>query len=168
MRASSAPTIFLLLVCLLISRIAVFASSSSSHLYNAVVDNGSLGYYPTYTYATERSVIAPKTNWLQWDPRCDDGLYYFLTPRGYAIERPGPMILDGNGDLIWTKHFANEYGGQAYDFRVQQYQGQVYLTFWTGDDRVRGHGAGSYLMVSELLIRSKCVAKPLLLTNITA
>lgn len=116
--------------------------------FSESIDDGSQGYYPIFTFATEPDVIAPKTNWLQWDPQCDDGSLYFITPRGWGIARPGPMILDWQGNMVWTKHFANAYGGQAYDFKLQQYQGQEYLTFWTGDDRVRGHGSGSYLMVS--------------------
>jgi hypothetical protein len=59
------------------------------------------------------------------------------------------MILDWRGDLIWSKHFNNEWGGQAYDLMVQHYQGQDYLTFWTGDDQIRGHGSGAYMMVSD-------------------
>lgn len=117
------------------------------HPYDEAVDNGTFGYYPTWTYATETDIISPKTNWLQWSSECNDGLFYFITPRGWGIERPGPMILDWKGDLVWSKHFANEWGGQAYDFMVQRYRGQGHLTFWTGDDRVRGHGSGSYMMV---------------------
>lgn len=78
---------------------------------------------------------------------CTDGGYYFITPRGWKVSDPGPMILDGNGTLIWTDHFSNKFGGQAYDLRVQKYKGEDYLTFWLGDDRVRGHGAGHYYMV---------------------
>lgn len=121
--------------------------------YNQSIDNGTLGYYPTWSFKTEGDTFAPRINWLQWDSQCNDGTYYFLTPRGWGIERPGPMILDWRGDLVWTKHFANEWGGQAYDFMVQHYQGQEYLTFWTGDDRVRGHGSGSYMMVSAARCR---------------
>lgn len=60
------------------------------------------------------------------------------------------MILDGDGNLVWTDHFSNKFGGQAYDLRVQNYRGEEYLTFWLGDDRVRGHGAGHYYMVRSL------------------
>jgi len=116
--------------------------------FDAALDNGTYGYFAVDDYVTAPEIASPRTNWLQWSPECKDGLLYFLTPRGWGIERPGPMILDWKGDLIWSQHFANEFGGQAYDLQVQRYQGQDYLTFWTGDDRVRGHGAGSYVMVS--------------------
>jgi hypothetical protein len=59
------------------------------------------------------------------------------------------MILDRRGELVWAHHFENKFGGQAYDLMVQQYQGQDYLTFWLGDDRVRGHGAGFYYLLNS-------------------
>lgn len=111
-------------------------------------DKGEFGFYPTDTFITEIGVNAPRTNFVQWDDRCDDGLLYFITPRGWGISNPGPMLLDARGKMIWSKHFDNKFGGQAYDFTVQQYQGESYLTFWLGDDRVRGHGSGYYYMVS--------------------
>lgn len=59
------------------------------------------------------------------------------------------MILDDTGSLVWSKHFDNEYGGQAYGLKVQQYRGTDHLTFWLGDDTVRGHGAGQYYIVGD-------------------
>jgi hypothetical protein len=116
--------------------------------YDEAIDNGTFGYYPIRTYATEEGLSSPQTNFLQWNQRCDDGRYYFVTPRGWSIPDPGPMILDERGELVWTHHFDNKFGGQAYDLQVQQYRGEDYLTFWLGDDRVRGHGSGWYYMVS--------------------
>ena len=115
--------------------------------YSEALDNGTFGYYPIRTYATAEDVESPQTNFLQWNPQCDDGLLYFITPRGWGLPRPGPMILDSHGELVWSKHFDNKFGGQAYDFMVQRYQEQDFLTFWLGDDRVRGHGSGFYYMV---------------------
>ena len=126
-------------------------STSPPYPYDEAIDNGTFGYYPTSTFATENDISAPKVNWLQWDERCNDGTYYFLTPKGWGLPRPGPMILDWRGDLVWSQHFANEWGGQAYDFMVQHYQGRDRLTFWTGDDTVRGHGSGKYMIVSAVL-----------------
>ncbi|KAF2721702.1 hypothetical protein K431DRAFT_346129 [Polychaeton citri CBS 116435] len=117
----------------------------SPPLYNATVDSGTYGYYPTNSFATFE-LREPRTNFLRWSPGCDDGSLYFITPRGYSEEEPGPMILDGSGNLIWVEHFKNTFGGQAYNFMVQSYQGQDYLTFWLGDDTVKGHGTGHYYM----------------------
>ncbi|EME46366.1 hypothetical protein DOTSEDRAFT_70388 [Dothistroma septosporum NZE10] len=117
--------------------------------FDEAIDNGTYGYYPTHTFITEDTLNAPEINILQWDQRCDDGLLYFLTPRGWGIRDPGPMILNSRGNLVWMKHFDNKFGGQAYDFKVQRYQGEDYLTFWLGDDRVRGHGSGFYYMLNS-------------------
>jgi hypothetical protein len=113
------------------------------------VDNGSFGYYPTHSFNTAKELNSPQTNFLQWNTQCDDGHLYLITPRGWGIQNPGPMLLDERGDLIWAKHFDNEFGGQAYDAMVQAYQGQDYLTFWLGDDRIRGHGSGFYYMLNS-------------------
>lgn len=115
--------------------------------YGPALDKGDHGYYPVRKYVTSR-LKAPQTNFIQWSSECDDGLYYFITPRGWSVSKPGPMILDGAGSVIWSEHFSNEFGGQAYDLKVQSFQGEDYLTFWLGDDTIRGHGAGQYYMVS--------------------
>jgi hypothetical protein len=140
-----------LLTPILHTRAASSGNTSPPYPYDEAIDNGTFGYYPTTPFATESDISAPKVNWLQWDERCNDGTYYFLTPKGWGLPRPGPMILDWKGDLVWSQHFANEWGGQAYDFMVQHYQGQDRLTFWTGDDTVRGHGSGKYMIVSAVL-----------------
>lgn len=124
--------------------------------YNEAVDNGTFGYYPIRTYATVEGLTSPQTNFLQWSPQCDDGLSYFITPRGWSLPNPGPMILDRHGDLVWSKHFANKFGGQAYNFMVQEYDGEEFLTFWLGDDRVRGHGSGFYYMVCSVDLPALC------------
>ncbi|KAK5136580.1 hypothetical protein LTR08_002594 [Meristemomyces frigidus] len=115
--------------------------------YNVAIDRGKSGYYPVHKFFTS-DLAAPKTNYLQWSPECDDGLYYFITPKGWSVTQPGPVILDGDGSLIWASHFDNAFGGQAYDLKVQTYRGEDYLTFWLGDDSVRGHGAGEYYMLN--------------------
>ena len=116
--------------------------------YRADIDHGKYGSYPVKKFISSK-LRAPEVNFLQWHPECDDGLYYFISPRGWKVKDPGPMILDGQGNLIFSKHFDNKFGGQAYDFKVQRYLGEDYLTFWLGDDTVRGHGAGHYYMLNS-------------------
>ncbi|GAB7366789.1 hypothetical protein MBLNU230_g0740t1 [Neophaeotheca triangularis] len=130
--------------------LAVSSGSDSSRPlpFDEAVDNGTYGYYPTNTHASNTKVRSPQVNWLTWHEECDDGLLYFITPRGWSLPRPGPMILDAKGEMIWSKHFDNDFGGQAYDLQVQTYKGEQYLTFWLGDDRIRGHGSGSYYMLN--------------------
>ncbi|SMQ45646.1 unnamed protein product [Zymoseptoria tritici ST99CH_1A5] len=125
-----------------------FAGIDAPPAFDQASDDGFFGYYPTREYITEVDLNTPRTNFVQWSPECNDGAYYFITPRGWGIGNPGPMLLDQRGDLVWAHHFENDFGGQAYDFTVQKYQGNDYLTFWLGDDRVRGHGSGFYYMLN--------------------
>ena len=103
------------------------------------------GYYPWRAFQSF-DLIAPAPRKAVDSPACHDGLYTFITPRGYAIETPGNTILDNNGNLVW----AQATDGQAYDFRVQEFMGEQYLSYWVGDDRVRGHGRGQYIMVCKI------------------
>lgn len=68
----------------------------------------------------------------------------FLTPRGLSVSTPGPVILDAEGKLIWME----QKWGMSTDLQVQLYQGNAYLTFWAGIDKV-SLGNGSYYMVSS-------------------
>ncbi|KAG9576361.1 hypothetical protein KCU97_g13768, partial [Aureobasidium melanogenum] len=101
------------------------------------------GYYPYRSYQTT-DLISPEIRTLVDSPECHDGRHVFFTPRGFSIAAPGPMIVDSRGELIWAKSTE----GQAYDLKVQEYKGDQYLTYWQGDDRVRGHGAGDYYMLN--------------------
>jgi len=118
--------------------------------YDRDADGGAYGSYPVHPFATV-NLKAPRTNILKWSAECSPGggesWYYFITPKGWKVSQPGPMILDAHGDLVWTEHFANEYGGQAYNLMVQEWRGEKVLTFWLGDDTIRGHGAGHFYMV---------------------
>lgn len=122
--------------------------------FDQAIDDGNSGYYPGRTYVTAESVKAPPVNFVQYSPECDDGLHYFITPRGHSIPRPGPAIVDRRGELVWFRHFENSFGGEAYNFLVQKYRGEDYLTFWLGDDRIRGHGSGFYYMVCFILVKA--------------
>ena len=115
--------------------------------YREDIDGGAYGLYPRRKYITDKNLESPETNYLQWSPECHDGLHTFLTPRGHSLPKPGPAILDERGELVWYHYFENSFGGQAYNFLVQKYKGEDHLTFWLGDDRVRGHGAGVYYLV---------------------
>ncbi len=60
----------------------------------------------------------------------------FLTP-WYGPVADGPMIVDGNGGLIWFSPVPA--GQRASDLRVQQYLGKPVLTWWQG---LSGAGLG--------------------------
>lgn len=118
----------------------------SAPYYNAEVDQGVHGSYPVRKFKTS-DIRPPVVNFLNWTSECEDELHTFITPRGWSVSSPGPMILDSGGSVIWSQQFDNQFGGQAYDLKVQSYKGHDYLTFWLGDDRIRGHGHGHYHMV---------------------
>jgi hypothetical protein len=115
--------------------------------YDRALDRGSSGPYPTQHFYSSKLKV-PKLNYLKWSPECaTKNDFYFITPKGWKVPNPGPMVLDHRGELVWADHFDNEFGGQAYDLMVQEYLGEKFLTFWLGDDRIRGHGAGHFHMV---------------------
>lgn len=130
-----------LLSSLLLLALAWSTSASvvadNSYLY----DWGVFGAYPRNHYKSFDSA-SPWPNVLNSDPRCDAG-YLFIEPRGSSVAKPGPVILDKNGNLVWTE----QKWGQAMDVKVQTYQGNDYITFWTGSDNGT-FGSGNYLMVS--------------------
>jgi hypothetical protein len=102
-----------------------------------------LGFYGIYPRQRFHSVDfqAPVLKVTQWDPQCDSG-NLLLGPRGKAVSAPGPAILDGKGNLIWTE----DKFGQVMNFNVQKYKGQDFLTFWMGTEHAE-HSNGSYVLV---------------------
>jgi hypothetical protein len=64
---------------------------------------------------------------------------FFLAPYQGA-GTPGPMIVDGSGNLVWFHPLAP--GQDATDFRAQRYDGQPVLTWWQGRILELGFGQG--------------------------
>lgn len=81
---------------------------------------------------------SPVTESLSSDSRCEPG-YIFFTPGGHS-----PMILDSQGDLVWTAQSS----AATQNFRVQRYRQQDYLTYWAG----KPFGPGYYYMVKRLFL----------------
>ena len=110
-------------------------------------EDGHLGEFPVETYKTA-TYLGPKQNVFsyQTDHSCaQDDLYTLITPRGSHVPYPGPMVLDSQGSLVWTDTQYRE----PYNLQVQTYKNESYLTFWAGDDGVRGHGQGTYYMLNS-------------------
>ncbi|KAF8850842.1 hypothetical protein BDZ45DRAFT_167713 [Acephala macrosclerotiorum] len=107
-------------------------------------DLGFHGIYPTQNYLT----LGQPSPWVQisqWDSRCEsDGAVVLLSPRGVYVPNPGPVIVDSRGELIWLE---GKYG-EAMNLRVQRYEGQDYLTFWSGTSH-GAHSNGSYYMLDS-------------------
>lgn len=93
-------------------------------LGSSLFDSGVYGFYLTRRYHSfELDSLAVEL--VKWDSRCSDD-YVFMAPHGPSVENSVPMILDAHGNLIWRMPFSNG----ANDFRVQEYRGDKYLTFW--------------------------------------
>lgn len=69
----------------------------------------------------------------------------FLATRGSDTE-PGAVILDHTGEVVWRQP---RMAAEVHDFRVQEYKGQKFLTFWAGKPDGGGK-QGSWYMVSNL------------------
>lgn len=134
-----------LLLILLTSRCTVYADKVPDEFDATVNDEAyelDYGYYPYRTYQTTE-LTSPAFRRAIDSPACYDNLYTFYTPRGNSVAAPGASIVDNYGDMVWGKST----DGQAYDLVVQDYKGEKVLTYWIGDDRIRGHGQGDYYMV---------------------
>lgn len=110
----------------------------------SLFDYGFHGLYPTRHY-TSFDLDSPDVEVALWDDRCSDG-YVFIAPHGPPIEGSRPLILDARGNLVWT--FPTD--KPSTDFKVQEYRGEKFLTFWHGTS-MHGHGLGSYTMVCSPL-----------------
>lgn len=111
------------------------------HLY----DLGAFGRVPSSRLQSTKGV-ASRLGRLAWDPDvCDrHDEHFFVGIHGIMLGHAGPMIFDNEGYQLWHgKGF-----GSTYNFRTQTYMGEQYLTWWAGNDQVRGHGEGCYYMVS--------------------
>ncbi|PWY92164.1 hypothetical protein BO70DRAFT_424909 [Aspergillus heteromorphus CBS 117.55] len=113
------------------------------YFHNGMYEAGKLGAWPMETYRSS-SAVGAAINFVAYNPECQDGQYYFIAPRGKSVHKPGPMILDHDGHLIWTKHY-----GQTYNTNLYRYKGQDYITFWVGNDGIVGHGHGVYYMLDS-------------------
>ena len=138
---------WLSLVLLVCGAVNVVGADADRFSKSKAYDNGKFGDFPVVEYKTS-TLQGARANFYDHGGNCsEDGLYVFLTPRGSAVQQPGPMVLDAKGNLVWT----NPQYREPYNLNKQTYRGEDYLTFWAGDDGVRGHGSGMYYMVSRLL-----------------
>lgn len=69
--------------------------------------------------------------------------YVFLGVK-MGAPQPAPLIVDTHGNLVWMDPSA----GTVDDVRVQQYDGQPVLTYWTGKGKA-GYGYGSYVLLDS-------------------
>lgn len=121
-------------------------------------DWGLYGAYPTQWYQSI-DLAAPCARTVQWNDTCSDGLV-MLSLSGPGIDYAGPMILDHQGELVWT----TQDFGAAGNLKVQQYDGEDYLTFWAGE-KLQESGQGKYYMVGSSV--SSCRFETLMFSSST-
>jgi len=103
---------------------------------------GLLGRYPQQSFKSS-PFRPPRMNTVRWDEQCAQG-YTLLSLRGTAVSSPAGIMLDGRGYLVWMDE---TFGPYVMNLKVQEYKGEQYLTFWSGDISL-GFGLGTYYMVS--------------------
>ncbi|KAF1980848.1 hypothetical protein K402DRAFT_343617 [Aulographum hederae CBS 113979] len=138
-------TLFSAIVALIHPALADLAPYRSSSEF----ESGAYGVYPNQTYTTNISIVAPLFN-VKIQPSTFTDLssepYVLLCVRGAQVPDLAPQIVqaDENLTLVWS---GNEWGG-AYPLRVQEYDGESYLTFWNGTSETLGYGRGFYYMLN--------------------
>ena len=139
----------LLLAALALSAVAIFLTLIHQGLLPAlawifpsleptVFELGVYGAYPRRDFVSF-DLRAPRSNRVKWEDSCDGG-YIFFGPNGPSVPKPGPVIMDTNGELVWM----DDKWGVIMNFNVQQYKGENYLTFWFGHK-----GQGEYVMLDS-------------------
>ena len=66
-----------------------------------------------------------------------------LGPKGETCPTDGPLITDPTGEPVWI----GPTGDEVFDLRVQQYQGQPVLTWWSGE-LAKGYGYGEVTIMN--------------------
>lgn len=91
------------------------------------VDLGSSGMTPMRRYHSFDHASIDVRFLARDDQRCSRE-QLFLATRGSDTE-PGAVILDHTGELVWRQP---RMAAEVHDFRVQEYNGERFLTFWAG------------------------------------
>ncbi|KAF7364060.1 hypothetical protein MSAN_01064800 [Mycena sanguinolenta] len=81
------------------------------------------------TFRSSSVVVQPFTI-LERSPLYDphNTNLFLICPNGQAVAEPGAAIYKSNGELVW----ADSSFGNCYDFNLQEYNGEQFLTLWVG------------------------------------
>lgn len=129
--------------------LAVFVPQLKTTFYDIAV----YGAAPVRRYHSVDSQ-PPDVSVLKWHDKCDDDGQIFIGPYGPWVDTPGPTILDARGELIWTTQDFN----LVTNFRMQEYRGEQFLTFWSGHkEGAKGKGV-MYMLNSRYEVVHKLQA----------
>jgi hypothetical protein len=105
------------------------------------------------------SVVVQPFTILERSPLYDpeDTNLFLVCPNGGAVAQPGPAIYKSSGELVW----ADSSIGNCYDFNIQTYDGQQYLTLWVGaEGQQMGFGTALMLNSSYEVVENVSAANP--------
>lgn len=127
-----------MMLTVLLTSLALAASADfGPYQQSTAYDDGEFGAWPTESYQSS-PVIGPSLNYLLHNEMCDDGRFTMLAPSGGVVRTPGPMIIDQNGHLVWTKQY-----GRTENVNVYRFKDASYMTFCVGDSFIAGYGDAS-------------------------
>jgi hypothetical protein len=101
----------------------------------------------TWAFRSRPDLTPPPVEVVRRSRATGEGYLLAAPKNGPGEEHPaqdGPMILDGEGQLVWFRPVPEE-GQDAMDFRAQSYKGEPVLTWWQGAHG--GWGDGEYLIL---------------------
>ncbi|KAJ5637448.1 hypothetical protein N7490_007327 [Penicillium lividum] len=144
-KSAIASWLFVFVTLITVLRFLALPNLQRLHLQVGVslFDDGFYGFYPTRKYVSF-DYESPAVELARWSPKCSDD-YTFMAPHGNAVNNPGAMILDSRGNLVWMMKPRPD---KIQDFRVQEYLGEQYLTYWHGAAD-NGHGRGAWSMLDS-------------------
>ncbi|KAK5163920.1 uncharacterized protein LTR77_010315 [Saxophila tyrrhenica] len=139
-RSSLLTTLFLSLWATL----RICRADRPPYLHDDQYNEGERGRFVQQKYRTS-DLEPPMFNMMTPFSGCDDGSYFFMSPRGNMPDATF-YIMDHDGAMVWGP---DHHYGEVYNFQVQKYKGEQVLVFWAGDDSIGGHGEGQYYMLNK-------------------
>ncbi len=95
-----------------------------------------------HTFRSRPDLRPPAVRVETATPEAGDGKVFVAPKRGAS--RQGPLIVGADGEPVWFRPLPGD--AQAFDFRVQTYEGEPVLTWWQGKVATyRGYGTGRIL-----------------------
>ena len=107
------------------------------------------GPAPARSFRTRPDLRPPAIRVHTESPAASPG-YVFVSPKkepgGRAPSQDAPLILDGSGEPVWF-HPLGDPREDAFNFKVQEYRGEMVLTWWVGHHS--GYGRGEYVLADR-------------------
>src|SRR5437588_2358852 len=125
--------------------IAAAAVGGGAFGLSRLIDDGprrlrSVAVYSRGTAAEfkSRPDLRPTTLKITGSP--SGGAYYFLGPGAKSGAQPGPLIVDGHGEVVWFSPLPNYLW--ATDVKASSYRGEPVISWWQGTVFNPGYGKG--------------------------